>query len=179
MEYVRDQLWLTRGLAPYLETLFASTEWSAWTRADSSVPESRLARFAEGGATLSTGVEFGICAEVAEAMTGQPRAAWFVADPLARPGDPVLSTVELEYHAVDDAVYYVARPGDHAPVAEAWRQASSAAGQAGLVTTNEPPKSGVDGDALRRVAERAVLIVVSAYDGDGAIFAARSLPRTK
>jgi hypothetical protein len=169
LDYAHDQFWMARGLGPHLDGLLAPSTWSAWTVADPSVPMSRLVRFSEGGSIASDSVEHHLYAAVAKAMT-HVVAAWLVPDPLARPDDRFLMDVEVEYHGLDDAVYYVGRTAETERLAAVWRQAGSAAGQIEIVTTHALPASELDTDDLRSAAARAVLIVMSAYDGDGVLF---------
>jgi hypothetical protein len=167
LRYARDQLWVARGLGPHLDRHLTADEWSSWTFADLSVPESRLERFSEGGAINSVDVESDVWREVATTMAGNAPAAWLVPDPLGRPTDPFLRDVDVEYFVMEDAVYYVERSGEIERLAATWRQASSAAGQMGLVTTYDLPASELDAADLRFAAGHAVLLAMSAYDGDG------------
>jgi len=72
-------------------------------------------------------------------------------------GDPFLANVSVQRFAVDGVVYY----REQVRLEDAWRAAASASGTIGLVTT--------DGETLEALASGAVLVVVTAYDGDGVI----------
>jgi hypothetical protein len=163
-------------LGPHLDEALTSEEWNSWTFADPSVPASRLERFSQGGAISWGDVACHAWKEVATAMSADAPAAWLVPDPLGRPGDGFLKDVKVEHHAVEDAVYYVERTGDIELIAATWRQASSAAGQMALVTTHELSPSGLDAADLLAAAARAVLVAVSAYDGEGMLFCERPRP---
>jgi hypothetical protein len=169
LHYVRDQLWLARGLEPYLDDVLASNEWDSWTYADPSVPAPRLERFSEGGALSSTDVHPHVWKDIAAAMAAEAPAAWLVPDPLGRPDDAFLKDLTVPNCVVDDAVYYIARTGEIDRIAATWRQAGSAAGQLGLITNYELPSAGMNAADLRAAAEQTFLLAVSAYDGDGTL----------
>ncbi|HEX7300303.1 MAG TPA: hypothetical protein VF257_15000 [Solirubrobacteraceae bacterium] len=176
LRYARDQLWVARGLGPHLKELLTSDAWDSWTFADPSVPASRLERFSTALAIGLADVECHAWKEVATVMTAESPAVWLAPDSLARPGDGILKRVTVEQQFVDDGVYLVERAGDVDRIAATWGWASSAAGQMGLVTTHVLPASGIDAEDLRAAAEQAVLLVMTAYDGDGIIFFRRRKP---
>jgi hypothetical protein len=55
-------------------------------------------------------------------------------------------------------------------VASTWRHAGSAVGQIGLLTVGHVPEAAPTENGLRNIAAGAKLVVLTAYDGDGAIF---------
>lgn len=170
--FVRDQLWLARGIAPFLEDAITPKLWDVTTLAGHEVSDARLERFSEGGLLCAPhAVTDGLLAVVRDVMTREDPATWVVPDPLAKPGDRFLARVGVAWFAVDHAVYYVERSPVPERLAATWRQASSAAGQLGLVTTHEVARNGPAD--LERVAGDAILIVVTAYDGDGVLLLER------
>jgi len=132
--FAHEQLWLARDLEPYLQPLLTPERFAAFTLAPRSVPDERLARFAVGG---PVGCGDAVARSVRRAQW-PTLAHWIVPDPMA---DPV--------------VHHRGEP------AEAWRAASSASGQMGIVTTAD--------DTPAAMADNARLIAMTAYDCEGTI----------
>ena len=173
-EYARERAWLARGLQQHFTDSLTAERWSAWTRAEASVPDERLERFSDGGALCGSGeVRRGLISELVAAMSRDASAACVVPDPMGRPGDPFLWRTQAPYMVIEDGVYYVERERNPDRLSIAWDSAASAAGQMGLVTTASPDSAEPTHEQLLGAAARATLIVVEAYDGEGALFFAR------
>ena len=99
-------------------------------------------------------------------------------DPLSSRNDPFLCQVNVPWIALDDAIYYLEDDRDPQRLAAAWKQAASASGALGLVTDAPLGRDTATPDSLASAAQRATLLVVGAYDGDGVIvFERRTRPR--
>jgi hypothetical protein len=174
LEYARDQLWLSRGLEPHLKAeLAAADAWQAWTLVDAVVPEERLQRLSQGGAIETSDIEADIRSEVPTSMAAHAPASWVVPDSMACPDDPFCKRLRRTYITADDAVYYVVRTAEPDGVVEAWWQGSSAAGHMGLVTTHAIPTSELTAADLHAIAAQAVLLIWTAYDGEGLLLLER------
>jgi hypothetical protein len=168
--FVRDQLWLARGIAPFLEDALTPEQWDVTTLAGETVSDRRLGRFAEGGRLCAAdALRDGLLTAVRDVMTRENPATWLVPDPMAKPGDRFLARVDVAWFAAGDSVYYVERSPVLERLAATWKQANSAVGQLGLVTTHEVAQL----PDLEGVANEAILIVVTAYDGDGVLLLER------
>jgi hypothetical protein len=173
-DFVREQLWLARGLAPRLRETLTPEYWDVTTFAEPSVSDARLERFSQGGRLcVADPLDSGALSVIRSAMTREMTAVWLAPDPMAKPQDRFLDDVHRRWFAVDDAVYYVERSPAIDDLKAVWRQTGSAAGQMGLVTTYELPVSALDSEDLNGAASNAVLVVVSAYDGDGVLLLER------
>lgn len=169
VDYCRERLWLARGLEPSLRDAMATGDWSAWTFAGASMPQERVDDVRVGGLGSAVGDEQSVLGEVARAIVAAgPTAVWLVPDPMARPGDPLLANIDVVHLEIGDGVYYVAcgrRPGE---LAAAWRAASSACGRIGVVINLPDTITATQSDLLE--AGRSYgLVVVDAYDGEGAL----------
>lgn len=147
-----------------------SGDWSAWTFAGAGVPQERVEDIAVGGLGAVVGDEQTVLCEVAEAIVAAGSSAvWLVPDPMARPGDPLLANVVV----IGDGVYYAARGRQPGELAAAWRAASSAAGRIAVVTNLADITTATQRD-LFEAGRSARLIVVDAYDGEGALCLSKS-----
>jgi hypothetical protein len=171
--YAHNHLWLARDLGPGLGEALQEETFYAWTLADTSVAEERLSEFDRGGKIYSGDLDRAICGEAATAMARRQRSVWLVPDSLARPGDPFLTSVQTSYFAVGDAVYYWERSTEVRRLMQTWARGASAAGQIAIVTPTHIDWGAVREPELDVAAEQATLVVVSAYDGDGAIIFTR------
>lgn len=173
-EFARDQLWLARELEPMLSPSLTSDRWKATTFADPAVSDERLSRFAEGGRVASCDPIPATLSVVRDAMTRDAPANWLLPDPVASPDDPHLDTPHTRQFSVGGTVYYIEPTPDIELLRAAWRNASSAGGQMGLATTHELPYPSVTEPDLKAAVDSAVVLVFTAYDGDGVLlFSAR------
>ncbi|HWF74458.1 MAG TPA: hypothetical protein VG186_14005 [Solirubrobacteraceae bacterium] len=174
-EYLRDNLWLARELGSYLEEIIHLDALLAYTIADPEIPGDRVTRFTEGGRVYSGDVWHAVWRSVADRMDRHRPAVWLVPDSLARPTDliPIRNDVDAEHYVVGDGIYYVERRPDAERVGATWRRAKSAAGEIGVVTTHlsDGLRSSAD---LRLAAVNYQFVVVTAYDGDGALLLGRT-----
>lgn len=175
LEYAERAWWLARGLEGDLRRVVVPERFYAWT----SVGADAAAQLVSGG-DLARGLGVTSCGEARPSLTDAVRLVgldrsrvWLVPDPMARPGDPLLKTV-ADYIVAGDGVYHVASDSQPDQILTAWRNASSAAGQLGVVTSR-PPVS-LDPADLQAVAEHARLVVMSAFDGQGLLFFERRPP---
>jgi hypothetical protein len=169
-DHLRESLWPARGLEPYLTDALHPGDWIAWTLASPLVTDTRLARFSEGGELCGCPGRGGVSSAVAQVMADLPGSVWFVPDPLGNAGDPFLRDVRVEYVVVGEEIYYVEREAQVDRVASTWRHAGSAVRQMGVVTVGHVPDVAPTDDDLRNIVVSAKLIVLTAYDGEGAIF---------
>jgi hypothetical protein len=169
-DHLRARLWPARGLEPYLRDVLHPGDWIAWTLASPLVTETRLARFSEGGGFCGCPGRGGVSSAVAQVMADLPGTVWFVPDPLGNAGDPFLRNVRVEYVVVGEDIYYVERVAQVDRVASTWRQTGSAAGRIGVVTAGHVPDVAPTEHDLRNIVVSAKLVVLTAYDGEGAIF---------
>jgi hypothetical protein len=170
IDYCRERMWLARGLEPSLRDALASGDWNAWTFAAASVAQERLEDVGAGGLASLVGNERLVLGEVAQAMVlAGPTAVWLVPDPMARPGDPFLANVAVVHVDIGDGVSYVARGRRPGELAAAWRAASSACGRIGVVTNLPDTTTSTQTDVLE-AGRSARLVVVDAYDGEGALY---------
>lgn len=168
-DYVRERLWLARGLGPYLLEVLDPARFSCWTVADPAVTDERLGRFGAGGFALAGSVGEVVADVVAGTLEHCDGGVFVAPDPMGRPGDPFLDRVSGEYFTVGDGIYRVARAPDPTVLINTWGYAGSAVGQLGIVTRHPIGASPTEED-LRDSVAAAVLIVVEAYDGNGALF---------
>jgi hypothetical protein len=177
-DFVREQLWLARGLEPFLQEALSRERWAATTFAEPAVPDARLQRFSDGGRLCAPHpLDAGVLAVVRAAMMSKPAGVWLAPDPMASPQDRFLDKVRIPWFTVEDAVYYVERSPAIESLKTVWQRTASAAGQMGLVTAHQLPTSRLDRADLEGAVGGAVLIVVSAYDGDGVLLLERRAGR--
>lgn len=172
VDYTRDRLWLARGLEHALREAVASQQWEAWTCAPAVTAHERLEDFARAGVDSTGAGATAALREVAALISARSLTVWLVPDPLARPGDPFLDSLDFPHLDVDDAVYYVERHGRPENVAAAWQAASSASGRIGIATSLPDAARASKAD-MWQAGIGAQLIVVEAYDGEGALCLSR------
>jgi hypothetical protein len=172
-EYLRESLWLARGLEPFLQHVVVSERFGASTVADAQIPDERLLRFITGGLGHAIDLPHLAGDRAARAMSDSPTARWVVPDPMARPTDRFLADSPVRPVVIDDGVYYAEARAIPHRLADAWAAAASAAGNLGLVTTEAPDGQTAAAPDLQRIAEGTQLLVVTAYDGEGLAFFTR------
>ena len=172
-DYLRESLWLARGLEPFLKDVMVSERFSASTVADTQIPDERPLRLTEGGLGQAIDLPQVAGDRAARAMSAAATAMWVVPDPIARPGDRVLANNPVRRLVIDDGVYYAEARAIPHRLAGAWAAAASAAGSLGLVTTAALDWQTAAETDLQRIAEGTQLLIVTAYDGEGLVFFTR------
>lgn len=172
LAYARDRVWLARDLAPGLADSLAAEGWQAYTLADPGTPSDRLVRLTQGGLAYSQDAQREMAREVSEAMRRHVSPIWIVPNPLARASDKAALNVGVDVLVRDGTVYYVAHSHDPDAVLAVWWEAASATGQLGFVTAAGEVTDDVDDD-LGAAVRQAVLVVLTAFDGEGVLFLER------
>ena len=155
-QYVRDWLWLGRGLQPFLCPVLEPHRFRCWTVAGPEVPDEQLARFGAAVPVFSGEVASVVADELARIMAGCDDRVLLAPDPMGNPGDAFLERAHTPYLIVDDEIYYVGSPADAAVLARVWRAGASAAGQMAVIT-----KEGVDTSTGRLDLNRAAHATVA------------------
>ncbi len=168
-QYVRDWLWLSRGLERFLRSVLDPEHFRCWTVASPEVSDEQLERFAVAVPVFSGEVAPLVAQELARIIAGSDHRVMLAPDPMAAPGDAFLERVRTPYLTVDEGIYYAERSSDHDALAGIWRAAASAAGQMAVVTEEGVDTSTGELD-LERAARATVALAISAYDGSGALF---------
>lgn len=167
--YARERLWLAGGLEGVLASVLQDSSFDAWTIADGMVTDSRLQALERGGLD-GRDVASDVGREAARVMERIGESSLVVPDSLAKPGDAFLGGNRTDdIVIVGGGVYYVGRSANQEELEATWRKASSSAGQLGLVTSRSLAPAASEDD-LRSAGEHAELIVLTAYDGEGAVY---------
>jgi hypothetical protein len=174
--FARRALWLARDFEEPLGAALVPGRWdvAAVTGGGAAVPNERLERFDAGG--LGAG-RANVAGVVVEAWREAPGATFVAVDGMGKEGDPFLTGVTTPYVFVERTIVYPVPVPDRAAVERAWDAGASAAGQMGFLTTRAPTAPRGGHEDLAAMVAGATLVVLTAYDGEGAVvFRRRSGP---
>ena len=171
VDYLTEQMWLTRELEGPLRDQLATDSWEPWAVVSNEASTERLEQFTTGWGKRTAPLPTMTISEAMSALG--PSAVWLVPHPAARRGDPFLTAYDLSYLRSDAAVYFWCRDPNADQILATWQRATFAAGRIGVVTAmaDHDPLSTVD---LHDAARGVSLIVAEAYDGEGFLCCSRT-----
>jgi hypothetical protein len=158
-------LWRAAGLEAGLRAELYPQTFSAWTFAPPFVTDEELAALQLLNRRWESEPS-GTWEMVLRYLEGRMRdlsATWVVPDSLREVTDSSFNP-SSEYFIVGTTPYYVTREPDARKIEQAWIDGGSAAGELGLLTSTDVPRTEPPVQQLERIAECACDVVVEAYD---------------